>query len=113
MKKKFRIKKTSEINAIFNTKRRVSGKYFNIFYQSTNNDTFRFAISIGKKYGNAVARNLMKRRIREVVQATSSIIKTIDFVVVVKPTSNVLNFHEINEEILKLLKQAKIVEETK
>ena len=50
MKKQYRIKKTTEIDAIFKTKNRVQSKYFNIFYQPTN-QTFRFAISIGKKYG--------------------------------------------------------------
>ncbi len=113
MQKKFRIKKTSEIDAIFNQKKRVNGKYFNIFYQLSENDSFRFAISIGKKYGNAVKRNLMKRRIREIIRKSKDVIKPFDFVVVVKPNSNDLDFETINLEILKLLSKAKITEETK
>jgi len=113
MQKKYRIKKTSEIDAIFNQKKRVSGKYFNIFYQLSENDSFRFAISIGKKYGNAVKRNLMKRRIREIIRKSKDVIKPFDFVVVVKPDSSELNFETVKKEMLKLLTRAKIMEETK
>ncbi|MGI6782395.1 MAG: ribonuclease P protein component [Acholeplasmataceae bacterium] len=113
MQKKYRIKKTSEIDAIFNKKIRVNGKYFNIFYQLSNNESFRFAISIGKKYGNAVKRNLMKRRIREIIRSIKDQIKSYDFIIVVKPNSEELNFETINQELFKLLIKAKILEEVK
>ncbi|MGI6787381.1 MAG: ribonuclease P protein component [Acholeplasmataceae bacterium] len=111
MQKKYRIKKTSEIDAIFNKKIRINGKYFNIFYQLSDVGVFRFAISIGKKYGNAVKRNLMKRRIREIIRESKDEIKAFDFVIAVKPNSNELDFETIKLEILKLLKKAKIMED--
>lgn len=113
MKKKYRIKKTNEIDAIFKTKKRVSSKYFNIFYQPNNKDTFRFAISIGKKYGNAVSRNLMKRHLRESVRSIYTSLKQYDFVIVVKKEASNLDFHQIKEEIIKLLFKGKIMEENK
>lgn len=112
MKKIYRIKKTSEIDAIFKTRKRVQGKYFNIFYQP-NNQTFRFAISIGKKYGNAVERNLMKRRIREVINYYKENLDSFDFVVVVKKESANLSFQQIKEELTKLLYKSEIMEETR
>lgn len=111
MKKKFRIKKTNEIDAIFKAKKRVQNKYFNIFYQSNKQDTFRFAISIGKKYGNAVARNLMKRHIRESIRFNKERIGSFDFVIVVRKEAEKLSFHQIKEEIEKLLFKGKIMED--
>lgn len=113
MKKRFRIKQTSEIDAVFKTKKRVQSKYFNIFYQPNNLNTFRFAISIGKKYGNAVARNLMKRRLRESIRLNHIDFRNYDFVIVVKQEAINLDFHQINEQIAKLLLKAKIMEEPK
>jgi ribonuclease P protein component len=55
----------------------------------------------------------MKRRIREIIRKSKDVIKPFDFVVVVKPNSNDLDFETINLEILKLLSKAKITEETK
>lgn len=109
MKKMYRIKKTNEIDALFKTKTRVSSKYFNIFYQPSKQNNFRFAISIGKKYGNSVQRNLMKRRLREIIKSNQESIGIIDFVITVKPNSIDLDFTQIKADIEKLLKKSKII----
>ena len=108
MKKRFRIKKTSEIDALFETKKSIGNKYFGIYYNIIDNrDYFRFSLSIGKKYGNAVERNLMKRQIRSIIRENKENIPIIDFVVVIRPNSNNLKFKEISENILLLISKIK------
>jgi ribonuclease P protein component len=112
MKKEYRIKKSSEIDAIFHNRKAKNNQYYGI-YQKTNekNQHFRFALSIGKKYGNAVERNLAKRRMRMIVlEFSKAIEKRCDFVIVIKPKSNMLNFQEMRLNILELMKKSKIME---
>jgi ribonuclease P protein component len=114
MKKEYRIKKYSEIDAIFKKKQTKSDGYFSIYTARDDySQHFRFAISIGKKYGNAVFRNKIKRQIRMIVQANHQlIIKQALFVVVVKPKANTLTFKEIEQSMETLLRKSKLLENT-
>lgn len=112
MKKEYRIKKSSEIDAIFKFRKAKNNQYYGV-YQKPNqeNKHFRFAVSIGKKYGNAVERNLAKRRIRMIVQELSQLfLKNIDFVIVIKPTSNKLDFQSMRLDLIELFTKSHIME---
>ncbi len=110
MNKTFHVKKSSEIEKIIHAKNSVGDQYF-VVYRQENHDNLhmRFAISVPKKYGNAVQRNLMKRRIREVVSKIS-FLHHIDFFIVVKSSASRLSFQEINDDLYKLFARAKIIE---
>jgi ribonuclease P protein component len=111
MKKIYRIKKYSEIDAIFKIKNVKSNAFFTIYQnQKTTSNHFRFAISIGKKYGNAVERNLIKRRLRMIITHVKDEIQKVDFVIVVKRDAKQLNYQNLNEELIKLLNKSKIME---
>ncbi len=102
MKKKFRIKKTKEIDAIIKNKVRSGNKFFVIYYKENNLNHFRLAISIGRKYGIAVLRNKMKRQIRETFRTPN--FKNYDLVVVVKKEAALLTFQEIKTNLNNLFK---------
>lgn len=114
MKKIYRVKKQSEIDAIFKKRQYAASSAFVVNYINESSDAhFRFAISIGKKYGNAVNRNLIKRQIRAIIHKYKDQIKPVTFVIVVKPSANTLSFTEIEANIIKILEKAKLMEKTK
>ncbi len=112
MKKEYRIKKSSEIDAIFKHRKSRNNQWYGLHQRSnTSNIHFRFALSIGKKYGNAVERNLAKRRLRMIVAEIAPNIKDdVDFVIVVKPLSKMLNYQEMKMNINELVKKSKLTE---
>ena len=57
-----------------------------IFYYSNQLGHCRFGISVSKRFGNAVRRNLLKRRIREGVRKNKGLVTGWD--VVVHPRNN-------------------------
>ncbi|PKK96394.1 MAG: ribonuclease P protein component [Tenericutes bacterium HGW-Tenericutes-1] len=110
MNKDFHVKKSTEIEKIIKAKISVGDQYF-VVYKQENHDNLhmRFAISVPKKYGNAVERNKMKRRIREVVSKLA-FFKHYDFFIVVKSSASKLDFKAISDDLYKLFARAKILE---
>lgn len=112
MKKVYRIKKNNEIDAIIQNKKSSGDKFFVIYNKESLNTHFRFAISIGRKYGNAVARNKIKRQIRMIMHHHQSNISVFDYVIVVKKDASTLNYQEIESNILKKLLKLKKTEQS-
>ncbi|MFA7416926.1 MAG: ribonuclease P protein component [Acholeplasma sp.] len=111
MKRIYSIKSKDELDLVFKEKRSVGNGYFVIYYQAHEGTHFKYAISIGKKYGNAVNRNQAKRRIRYIVSKLKDKFKNnYKFVVVVRQQSSNLSYKEMESNIYKLLHKAKLIE---
>mgnify|MGYP001571697198 FL=1 len=65
-RKSERIRKNSEFTATMKGKR-LSRDGLSLFYRSNEAGGFRVGISVGKKLGNAVKRNLLRRRLRDCI----------------------------------------------
>lgn len=110
MKKAFRIKKKLEIEAILDRKQNVGDANFSLYRREVDGAThFRFAVSVPKKFGGAVARNHVKRQVREIVKE-SSFRKTVEFFVIVRPAAKTKTFQELTTSLEKLFAKAKILE---
>ena len=67
MKRYEMVKKHEDFNEIINHGQKLGGKYIIIFSKSKEYPKPNFGIAIGKKCGNAVVRNKLKRRIRNII----------------------------------------------
>ena len=110
MKKEYRIKKSSEIEMIVKYKQSRANKHFVIYKKENRGNThFRFAVSVSKKFGNAVERNKIKRQVREIISKLD-IISIFDVFVVVRKDSKTVSFQDKKESITSLIGKLKIIE---
>lgn len=110
MKKEYRIKKSSEIEMIVKYKQSRANKLFVIYKKENRGNThFRFAVSVSKKFGNAVERNKIKRQVREIISKLD-IISIFDVFVVVRKDSKAVSFQNKKESITSLINKLKILE---
>ncbi len=109
MKKEYRVKKSKEIEMIIKQRHSVSNKHF-VLYKKENheNNHFRFAISVSKKYGNAVKRNKIKRQIREIISKID-IMEKYDIFIVIKSNLPSLKFEELQQSLTRLVLKQKIM----
>ncbi len=108
MNKTFRVKKSHDIEQIIKKRQSVGSKYFVIYKNKCHEvDHYRVAISVSKKYGNAVARNKIKRQVRAILQ-NINLNNQYDIFVVIKPLCKELNFNQIKKELTRLIIKHKL-----
>lgn len=111
MKKQYRVKKNQEIELILKEKRFSKNRYFSL-YQRINPETihFRYAISVGKKIGNAVMRNRTKRQITSIIDNLNiKMDNNKDVFIIVKPTVLELDFNGMKKELEYLFNKQKLL----
>ncbi|WP_368486430.1 ribonuclease P protein component [Spiroplasma sp. DGKH1] len=99
MKKKFTVKKNHEFQNIINKGSLLKTNGYFIYYKKNNLTYHRFGISVGKKLGNAVIRNKIKRQIRSMLNIDYSTSYGYDYIIIVRK-NYFNNSYEDNKNIL-------------
>ena len=104
MKKIEIIKSSREYTEIISNSKSRKNKYYSIYYRPNNKDN-RYGITIPTKTGNAVVRNKIKRRIKNIIDNNKNTIqKGYDYVIIVRKGILNLAYSDIEKELLNLIK---------
>ena len=108
MNKSYILKENHVISNLVKRKKSVGSKYYAIYYNQNN--TFKIAFSISKKYGKAFERNYGKRVTKEIIRnllKQGVISKDMEYkmLFVIKPSSKELTFEEKEKQIKYVIKQ--------
>lgn len=108
MNKKYILKSNRDFNRIIKTIKPFRYKYLSYYIEKTSENKYFFGFSIGKKIGNAVIRNKIRRRIKIIV-SKYSYQKGFNCIIIVN--SDILNksFSEIEKDIFKSLNMLNIL----
>jgi ribonuclease P protein component len=94
-----------EFDAVYRAGKRRSSSHFTVFFRANQLPHSRFGFSIKKALGGAVARNRIRRRIREIVRCHRPEIPA-GWDIVIHPKSNAARaaFAALTEDLLRLLR---------
>ena len=112
MKKRFRVKKEKDFSAIFKEGKSFANRKFVIYRLENDEQHFRVGLSVSKKLGNAVTRNQIKRRIRHIlIEYKNQLVENVDFVVIARKGVEILDYAEMEKNLLHVLKLSNIYQE--
>ena len=107
MKKINIVKSNEEFNNIMNTGNCLKNNYFVLYYKKNNLDRYRFGITVGKKICNAVNRNKLKRKVRNIVDNHKNIYSNSkDYIIIVRKSCLNEEYHILEDGLIYLLKKA-------
>ncbi|MEI3611104.1 ribonuclease P protein component [Pseudogracilibacillus sp. SO30301A] len=111
MKKAYRVKKNSEFQEILKTGKSFANRELVIYYKEKPLQThFRIGISVGKKIGNAVTRNRIKRYIRQsFIQLEDLVIEEIDIIIIARKPAVDMDCKQIKNSLIHLLRKQNLL----
>ncbi|TVP92935.1 ribonuclease P protein component [Alkalibacterium sp.] len=113
MKKAYRVKKEADFQKVFHQGKSMANRQFVIYALPKEGQAhFRVGLSVGKKMGNAVKRNDIKRKIRHVLielNQEDKIKPEIDFIVIARKPAAQMDFHEIKKSLLHVMNKAELL----
>ena len=110
MKKINIIKRSEDFEKIIKNNKSIKSKYFYLYINKRENNVYRFGLSVGKKIGNAVRRNKVKRQIKEIIHE-NDYQNNFDCIIIVRREINGANFSEIKEDLNEIFKNQNIIKE--
>ena len=99
MKKINRLKKNHDIASVVGKRKKIVSPFCIIYYDSSDKVYTRCAISVSCKYGNAVERNLAKRRVRTILHPIIKHIGGVNLVVVIRISFKNAQYSVLQKEI--------------
>lgn len=106
MKKYETIKSHQEFDDIIANSKYLKSKYIIIYNKDNDFNFSRFGIAVGKKVGNAVTRNKMKRIYRMIIHDNKKLFKNNqDYIIIVKRSSLEAKYNELELDLINLMKR--------
>jgi ribonuclease P protein component len=109
IKKSFRIKKSSEFDALFKAKNSFANRAFIVYQKKNDLSHYRVGLSVSKKLGNAVTRNRVKRLIRAALREFSASISMTDFIIIARVGVENYDYAAVKKNLSHLLRKSNII----
>lgn len=113
MKKSYRVKREIDFQTVFTKGISCANRKFVVYHQPNTVGHYRVGLSVGKKRGNAVKRNQIKRRLRHIILALGSALPAEDIVIIARQGVEQLDYDNLERNLKHVLRVAKLYQEEK
>ncbi len=112
MNKEHILKQNNDFQRIISTSRPYKYKEYVVYVEKNNDNNYYFGFSVGKKVGNAVVRNHVKRQLRNIVSKNKY---KNGFICIIIVNKNILNrtFEEMSINLNHIFNNLNIIKEIK
>ncbi len=110
MKRVERLRAASDFAAVRAHGRALHSATVTLSWLATTGASNRFGFVVSKRVGNAVTRNLVKRRLRAIMDARKGLLLTnFDIVLLARPSAAQRPFAELTHDVERLLRRAHLL----
>lgn len=110
MKKINILKKSRDFDRIIKNNKPYKYKDYIIFVERKTTDVYHFGISVGKKIGNAVVRNKVKRQIKNII-SKNDYQNNFNCIIIVGRAITEKSYQQMEENLVNALKNIDIIKE--
>lgn len=109
MKRRYRLRSNRQFQDVRRKGKSTGNHLLVLCYLPNNLDHSRFGISVSKRIGNAVTRNLVKRRLREALRIRIDTIQPgWDLVFIARNPIRHADYHQIDDACARLIRRAQL-----
>lgn len=112
MKKKNIIRKNLDFDRIIKNNRSYKYKDYIIYLEKTDTEDYHFGLSVGKKVGNAVTRNKIKRQLKAIIDE-NNYEKGINCIIIVRKSALSKSFNEKKDDLIIAFRKLNIIKENR
>ena len=110
MKKTNILKKSYDFDRIIHSTKPIKSYDYIIYIEYNNDNNYHFGLSVGKKIGNAVTRNKVKRQIKNIIDK-NNYKNGFNCIIIVRKGILDKSFNQINDELNISLNKLNIIKE--
>ena len=110
MKKGFRIKDNKEFQEVFRKGKSFANRQLVVYYKRKPVQShFRIGLSVGKKIGNAVTRNRIKRYLRQAFHELEEQVAKHDIVIIARQPTKDMDYYQMKKSLIHLLSRERLL----
>lgn len=103
---KNRVKKRRDFTRIYQRGKSAAAKNLVLCWRKTGLSVHRVGFTVSKKVGNAVVRNKVRRRLKEIARLRPELFMTgYDYIVIARPPVVEISYREMEKELERLVKK--------
>lgn len=115
MQKEHRLARREDFNRVYRRGKSAANLQFVLYYLPQKEaGPFRLGVSVSKKLGNAVVRNSIRRRMKEIIRlAQDELQPGLDLVIIARKPVAEMEYEEMRKSLNHVMKRAGVLKEKK